>query len=426
MRLLTAVMLAAIAAGAQPPDPKAYIPRLERNLQQNIIPFWYPKTLHTANGGYIINHNAKGEPNPSGSKGLVTQSRQVWLFSRTARHGYRSKEMLEAANHGFRFLRDHMWDKQHGGFFWEVDATGTKTVRPKKHMYGQSFALYALSEYYIASQNKEALDLANRLFGLFEKHAHDPEFGGYLEYFNQDWSAPPASEQSYMQVTGDIKLMNTHLHLMEALTSYYRASKSPVARERLIELINIETSAVVRKRLGACTDKYERNWTPILGRDPSWDRVSYGHDLENIWLIIDAGKAAGISTGPYLDLFRQLFDYSYKHGYDAENGGFYYTGAFEKPSDDRRKEWWVQAEAAVSALYMYRLTGEPVYWDVFAKTYDFIEKYLTDWDVGEWHSAVSPSLKPSGAKAHIWKAGYHNGRAMMECLEILREIGAGK
>ena len=35
----------------------------------------------------------------------------------------------EAADTGFRFLRDRMWDSEHGGFFWDVDPTRTKVLR---------------------------------------------------------------------------------------------------------------------------------------------------------------------------------------------------------------------------------------------------------------------------------------------------------
>jgi len=34
-------------------------------------------------------------------------------------------------------------------------------------------------------------------------------------------------------------------------------------------------------------------------------------------------------------------------------------------------------------------------------------------------------LRPSGAKANGWKAGDHNGRAMTECLGMLRAGGGG-
>jgi mannobiose 2-epimerase len=397
---------------------KDYIPKLERNLTQNIAPFWLKKSIDSQNGGYIIAHNAAGTPNPKASKGIVTQARQVWLFSRMAEQGYMRDEALKAAAHGFAFLRDKMWDPKNGGFYWEVDAAGAAQILPKKHMYGQSFGLYALSQYYIASKDPAALKLADELFRLFEAKAWDKEYGGYREFFNPDWTPVTQAERGYMNAAPDLKLMNTHLHLLEAMTTYYRASKSPVARDRLIELINIETNAVVRKDIGACTDKYSRDWTPRL--EGNFARVSYGHDIENVWLVIDALETIGMPSHPFVDLFKSLWDYSLKYGYDAENGGLWYTGAFNKPADERRKDWWVQAEAIVSAVYMYKYTKDAKYLDVFRKTYDFIDRYMTDWEVGEWHPAVTAENKASGGKANIWKAGYHNGRAMIECVRVLR------
>jgi mannobiose 2-epimerase len=398
---------------------REYIPKLEKNLTENIAPFWLSKSIDRQHGGYVINFDIHGQPNGNSSKMIVSQARTVWLFSRMARAGYKRSEFLEAAEHGFRFLGEKMWDNRHGGFYWEVDESG-KPLKPKKHLYGQSFALYALSEYYLASQKKEALELATRFFYLLEARAYDQKFGGYLEYFNEDWSVPEANENGYMGVPHSLKLMNTHLHLLEALTTFYRASKLPLARERLLELISIESNSVIRKQLTACTDKYDRNWTPRL--DGEWARVSYGHDLENIWLLMDACDAAGISTHPFTDLYRALFEYSLKYGYDTSRGGFYDSGRFNQPADRLNKIWWVEAEAIVSALYLYRLTGEAKYLDVFKKTYEFIEKYQTDWQRGEWYATITPAGQAQGDKAQPWKAGYHNGRAMIECLELLKQI----
>ena len=98
--------------------------------------------------------------------------------------------------------------------------------------------------------------------------------------------------------------MNTHIHLMEALTTFLALTDEPMARERLIELIFVNSNSVVRKNIGACTDKYLENWEPLRGSD--YDRVSYGHDVENIWLLVEACKAAGISGSFLLDLYRTL------------------------------------------------------------------------------------------------------------------------
>ncbi len=418
--IATVVFLCSLPLAAQTAGQiaKDYIPKLEKNLTENIVPFWYNKSIDRQNGGYTINFGPNGEARGPGTKMIVSQARTVWLFSRLARAGYKQKEYLDAAEHGFRFLRDKMWDQKNGGFYWEVDATGKQQLKAKKHLYGQSFALYAISEYALASGKKEPLEFAIKFFNLLEAKSHDSQYGGYIEFFNEDWT--PATEGSYMGGGGNFKLMNTHLHLLEAMTTFYRASKLPLARQRLIELINIESNAVVRKELTACTDKYDRDWTPRLEGD--FARVSYGHDIENVWLLMDACQAVGLPDYPFADLYRKLWDYSLKYGYDADKGGFYDSGAFNQAADRKNKVWWVEAEAIVSALYMYRLTKDPKYLAVFTKTYDFIEQYQTDWKNGEWHDTITPEGTTRGNKAQPWKAGYHNGRAMIECLELLRAL----
>jgi len=398
-----------------------YTPMLQKILTENIVPFWYDKSLDRTNGGYTISFDAQGKLKEPVTKMIVTQARQVWLFSRLARAGYEPKKYLEAAEHGYRFLRDKMWDPTYGGFYWEVDATGNQKLKPNKHLYGQSFGLYAISEYYLASGKQEVLDFAVQFFNLLEEKSHDKVHGGYIESFNPDWTPSPAGQTSYMGAPSDLKLMNTHLHLLEAMTTFYRASNLPIARERLLELINIESNTVVRKNLGACTDKYDPDWTARL--DSGYDRVSYGHDIENIWLLMDACDAAGVSNYPFMDLYRTLFDYSMKYGYDGRSGGFFYTGRFNMAADDRSKSWWVQAETIVSSLRMYEYTKDPKYLSVFETTFGFIETKMVDWEVGEWHETISAQGQAQGDKGSIWKAGYHNGRSMIECIEILKRWG---
>ncbi len=395
-----------------------YTPRLEKILTTNIVPFWYDKGLDRVNGGYTISFDIQSKLREPVTKMIVTQARQVWLFSRLARAGYEPKKYLEAAELGYRFLREKMWDPTYGGFYWEVDVTGNQKLKPNKHLYGQSFGLYAISEYALASGKQEVLDFAIQFFNLLEEKSHDKVHGGYIESFNPDWTPAPAGQSSYMGAPTELKLMNTHLHLLEAMTTFYRASNLPLARERLLELINIESNTVVRKNLGACTDKYDPNWAVRL--DGGYDRVSYGHDIENIWLLMDACDAAGVSNYPFMDLYKTLFEYSLKCGYDERGGGFFYTGRFNTFADDRSKSWWVQAEVIVSSLHMYEYTKDPKYLSVFERTFNFIETKMVDWENGEWYETISAQGQPQGSKGSVWKAGYHNGRSMIECMEILK------
>jgi mannose/cellobiose epimerase-like protein (N-acyl-D-glucosamine 2-epimerase family) len=417
-------VIAALALTLALPVPQAgtrplasYAAAVDKNLSDAIVRFWYPRGVDTEYGGYLVDFDARGRFKGEAPKMIVTQARMLWLSARLLREGRGDADVRAAASQGYRFLMDHMWDRAHGGFYWEVDRTGTRVTAPLKHLYGQAFGLYALSEYARATGDEHARADAVALFDLLEARAHDASFGGYVEFFAEDWSPAPPGVQPYLGVPAGLKSMNTHLHLLEAVTAFYRLTHLPLARERLTELATIESTTVVRKTAGACTDQYERDWTPRL--TPATARASYGHDLENIWLLADAYDALDRPVAPLLDLFRALFDNALAHGYDPANGGFFDSGPLGQDADRRGKTWWVQAEALVSALTMYRLTGDDRYAEVFRRTWQFVDTRQTDWASGEWWETVAPDGSTAGDKAHRWKAGYHNGRAMLECLRLL-------
>ena len=394
---------------------------LKRILLENILPFWHPEVLDRENGGYRLNHDLEGKWRGPSDKGIVTQARTVWFFSRLVNAGLGTEEHIEAARHGYEFLRDRMWDPEFGGFYWSVDATGTEATMPDKHLYGQSFGLYALSEYAMASGDTNASELARVLFALLEAKAHDSQHGGYQEGFKRNWDRPPAGELNYMHAAPGVKLQNTHLHLVEGITTYYQATQDPIAAQRLAELVLVLSGCVFHQDVGACSDKFNTNWTPMRG--PQYDRASYGHDVENVWLLMRTCDTIGVSNGPLLSFYQTVFWYSLRHGYDEEHGGFYDTGPFGKPADRRRKIWWVQSEGLVGALAMYQLTRDKVYLECFTKTLDWIDKHQVDWQNGDWFGVIEEDGTPSGAKADLWKSPYHNGRAMIECLERLRGVG---
>jgi len=411
---------------------ETHAPALERTLEESIVDFWYPRCIDEEHGGYLTDYDADGEFGGDGEKQIVTQARFVWFFSRLDREGY--GDYREAAEQGLEFMLEELWDDEHGGFYWQVARDGT-TTKPNKHMYGQSFGLYALSEFDraydsgLSTGSNRAREYADELVDLFEEHAHDDEHGGYVEYFEPDWT-PITEGRTYLdgiepdwstkesadeELDASFKLMNTHIHLLESFTEYHRATGQ--GREQLEELLHVCTNTVLRKTVGACTDKYTRDWTPQLGE---LALASYGHDVETVWLVMDAVEALGLSQSTFRDFYETLWDYSLEYGYDDEHGGFYFFGPLGEPATNRVKAWWVQAEVLTSALRMYRLTGEERYREVFEETWAFLEAHQIDREVGEWHSGVTEDLDPVGRKGALYKGAYHNGRAMVECLDLLQ------
>ena len=106
---------------------------LEEILTKNIISFWYPQAIDLQDGGYRIPNSPQQQGKSRASKSLVGQARIVWFFSRLAQSKYGGTEHLKAAKHGYDFLCSRMWDKDFGGFYWEVDAARPTAIKTDKH-----------------------------------------------------------------------------------------------------------------------------------------------------------------------------------------------------------------------------------------------------------------------------------------------------
>jgi mannobiose 2-epimerase len=307
---------------------------------------------------------------------------------------------------------------EHGGFFWEADVATGAPNKPNKHLYGQAFAIYALAQYGVTLKSEAALGLATSTSALLERQAHDTELGGYREWFSPDWQA--ARGPGYLGWEARFKLVNTHLHLLEAFTGLVAAAPAGLLRNRVAELIEILSARTVHPRFGVALDCRLENWAPLRKRRNN--RVSYGHDLEAIYLLRGACAAIGADRDAIVEHFRLRFAYCMRFGFDYENGGFFDHGPLGHGAKSTTKIWWVQAEALLSALTMYRLTLERPYLAVFERTLGWIQSAQIDWQGGEWHRHIEPDGRPSGAKFDRWKCPYHNGRAVLECIGLIDEL----
>lgn len=417
--LLLALLLAATAFA----DPAEYRKRAEQCrslLKTSLVDFYLPHCLDKENGGYYEVLDNDGKFANNGEKFLTLQARHLWFFSTLAIENIEREQSLAAARHGYEFITTKFRDAERLGYFSKVTNTGEPKDR-RKHAYLNAFTVYALSAYYNASKDLKALRTAQELFETLERHAYDKEFGGYREFFNADWTEVTEGS-GYVGALGH-KTYNTHLHLMEAFAELYRDWRHPSVLQRLNELININVSTVLYPKVNANVDAFERDWK-IVNTERNL-RASYGHDVECIWLVLDAVRATGAPTQPYLNWATKLAEYSYQYGYDREHGGFFEGGPLGAPADNKRKTWWVQNEAKVGMLDMFVQTGDRKYYEAFAKTLDFSVNHQIAKEGGWWaerNADGSPSANKS--RTSPWQGAYHAGRALIECAKRLDALAA--
>jgi mannobiose 2-epimerase len=423
--LLAVVLLSAPAAAQEkpftPPSPeelRAKSSKCRNILKTSLVDFYLPTGLDRTNGGYLESLR-DGKLAPTGEKFLTMQGRQLWFFSTLAREGVERDAARAAARSGFEFLEKKMRDPRHGGYFSKVTDAG-EPRDSRKHVYLNAFALYGLVAYSRAADEPRALAASKALFGVLEDKAHDRKHGGYVEFFTDDWRPiTDPKESNYVGAAGT-KTYNTHLHVLEALTALYRAWPDPLVRQRLEEALVIITSTVRHPDYPCNIDGWRPDWRMI--ETPANLRASYGHDVECAWLALDAARALGQSPALLRGWAEALCGYALKYGYDRGHGGFFYTGPLGKAADDTRKEWWVQAEALVSMLELYRLTGKAEYYAAFARTLDFVEKHQVAREGGWWATRTADGSPKVDQRSSPWQGAYHSGRSMLLCARMLGEL----
>jgi len=411
---LASLLLLAATFPTAARELSSYALDMKEDLGDKILPYWHDSTLDKTNGGYILADDVKGRQTVT-EKQLVTQSRLIWTFSRVHLRGYGDEKhnYLKAAEHGYRFLIEHFFDKKNGGFFWTTDLTG-KVLNDRKILYGESFVIYALAEYYRASSDKEALRRAIDLYHDIQKHAHDNANGGWFEHFTRDWTPILKPDPNAIVEVAGYKSANTHLHLMEALTDLYEVTLDDEIKRSLEEALRLNATYFYPKEAGKSSFHRQPDWKTVT--DPTSAGLSYGHNVEFAWLMIRAQKVLG--TPLAWDHFYAELNHAMKYGYDNERGGLYSRGSDDQPATDTDKVWWVEAEmlAALTDALQHKPNAD--YEAAVKKLLDFVANFMTDPSDGVWLDTVTAEGKfKATGKAHNWKANYHDVRAMLKFIE---------
>lgn len=396
-------------------DCKEYAADFQTQLARKILPYWYDTAIDRQNGGYLLSDDAAKKAPPATEKQLVTQSRMIWGFSHAQLKGFSdtNRNYLKAAEQGYRFLLDHFLDSEQGGYYWTTDVQG-KPLDQRKIVYGESFVIYGLVEYYRASGDKGALQHALELYQVLQKHARDAKYGGWIEHFQRDWTPILDPNADVIVELAGCKSANTHLHLLESLTDLYTATHDPDVKKSLSEAVKINCTWFYPKDPGKSAFHRKPDWTLMTG--PRSSGVSYGHNVEFAWLVIRAEEALGLK--PSWEHFDGHLDHALKYGYDRTRGGLYSRGFDDQPATDTDKVWWVQAEMLAALTDALHHKPNPAYSEALDKLLQFIVTYQADPKDGIWLDTVAADGKPKvTAKAHNWKANYHDVRAMVKFVE---------
>jgi cellobiose epimerase len=414
---------------------------MEWSLQHDLLDIYYPRTRDTVYGGFLSTFTHDFKPTGNQEKMIVTQSRHTWTNAKAALRYPEKQYYRSDAKAGFHFLAEVMWDKQYGGFYTLVTRKGE--IPPgdpaDKTAYGNAFGMYALAAYYALSQDGAALALAKKTFYWLETHSHDPLHKGYFQHMQRNGEPIPRTANTPATAETGYKDQNSSIHLLEALTALYAVWKDPLVRERLQEMLFLIRDTIITAR-GNLELFFTWDWKPVSIKDSSrdfilhhhnLDYVSFGHDVETAYLMLEASQALGFKNDSItLMTGKKLVDHALRNGWDKGVGGFYDEGFYFKGDTvitmlKESKNWWAQAEGLNSLLLMsdYFPNDPHQYFEKFKTLWTYTQTYLIDHQWGDWYDEgldKSPERR-TALKSQIWKATYHNYRSLSNCVDRLHK-----
>lgn len=379
------------------------------NLTTNILPYWSGRMIDEVNGGFYGRIDGGDKVYPDAVKGGILNARILWTFSAAFRI-LKDSAYLRIATRAKDYILSHFIDKQFGGAYLSLKSNG-EPQDSRKQTYTQAFFIYALSEYYLASGNKESLRVAKEIYNLLEKYSFDKKFNGYFEAYSREWNRIK-DKMIGEKTENDQKGMNTHLHILEAYANLYLCSGDERVGKSLRNLVELFNDRIVDKNsyhlINFLNEKWEST-SPVQ---------SYGHDIEASWLIVEAAHLVKdpILTEKTEKLSLKMVKAA-SEGLQADGSMIYEKDTITGVVNENR-QWWPQAETVIGFVNAFQMTGDESYLLTAVNTWKYIDKNFVDHKNGEWFNSISGSRsKGRGDKGGFWKCPYHNSRMCMEIIQ---------
>lgn len=375
----------------------------KKQLLEDTLPFWFPKSMDETYGGYLLMRDQDGSLLDD-DKAVWIQGRVAWLLATLYNTVEPRKEWLEGAKLGIDFLNQHCFDTDERMFF-HVNRQG-EPIRKRRYFFSETFAVIANAAYAKASGDQQAAEKARFLFGKCIEYATIP---GMLEL--KFTSTRPAKGIGIPMI-----LMNTAQQMRETIGD----PRCDAIIDKFIK--EIETD-FVKDDIKCVMEQVAPDGSIIDHIDGR--TLNPGHAIEGAWFILHEAKFR--NNDPHLiALGCKMLDYMWERGWDKEYGGiFYFRDVHEKPVQEYwqdMKFWWPHNEVIIATLLAYVLTGIEKYATWHQLVHDYAYSHFHDPIHGEWFGYLHrDGTVAQTAKGNLFKGPFHLPRQEWYCSQLLGE-----
>ena len=370
-------------------------------LLDGIAPFWLGRGIDREHGGVLTCMSDDGRV-LSGDKFIWSQARSVWTFSGLYNRIEPRAEFLAAAENSARFLLAHGRDSR-GRWVYHTDREG-RVLEGATSIYADCFAIYGLSEYYRATRDEAALDVARQSFDRVVRRIEEPDFNETVPY------PMPAGWRNH-----GVPMIMTEVTHELART---------LRDERLEKLAGQYADRIMRHFV-----KPDRKvLLEFLTRDyqelppPAGTFVMPGHAIESMWFVMHVARHCG--DRELIQRAAEVIRWHLEYAWDAEFGGLLLSrdtlGGEPFLPHSQKKLWWPHVEALYATLLAYELTRQDWCLAWYKKVADWAWSHFPMPNCGEWYQRLTREGKPSSEVIALpVKDPFHLPRGAMLIVQLM-------
>lgn len=380
----------------------------KEDMLTDIMPFWMEHGLDKVHGGVYTCVDRKGE--------LMDSTKSVWFQGRFAftccfayNHIERKQEWLDAAKCTLDFIEKHCFDNDRRMYF-EVMADGTP-LRKRRYVFSESFAAIAMAEYALATGNQTYAQKALDIFKDMRRFLNTP---GILEpkYLPTVEMQGHSITMIMINVASRIKKVISDPELDRQIDESLHALKTYFIHPKFKALL--ETVGPNGEFIDTING---RTINPGHCIETSWFLFDVAHDRGNDKELIDLG----------LQIFDWSWEWGWDKEYGGIINFRDCRNLPAQDYSQDMKFWWPQTESIIATLYAYKLTKDEKYLQMHRQISEWTYAHFPDHEYGEWYGYLHrDGSVAQPAKGNLFKGPFHIPRMMTKAHTLCQEILAGE
>ncbi len=386
-----------------------YFQQLQQTYHKEIIgvmDFWTKYGVDREYGGYLTCLDREGKVFGTDKSGWF-QGRGLYTFSKAYNSVEKRPEWLEAARLGYEFLKKHCYDNDKRMFF--VLTRDGKPVQKRRYYFSECFAVTGCAEYFKASGDTEALELARDTFETIMYLYENPKV------------LPPKYNPEV------VRTKSLNIPMIIIATAQVLCEADPENKAGYDEIVSRLFKEIVtdflKEDAKALFETVGQNGERL--DTPAGRTINPGHSIEASWFLMHEAILKG-DIG-LLEKSLDILNWSFEIGWDKQYGGLmYFMDIDGRPSDKLEwdmKLWWPHCEALIAFLMAYKATGDEKYLERFKQVHDYTFPHFKDKEFGEWYGYLHRDGSVSNhLKGNLFKGPFHIPRALILCDLMLKDI----